>query len=589
MTDRDLDQLCVNTIRFLAADAVQQAKSGHPGLPMGAAPMAYVLWTALPAPPSGGSGVARSRPVRPVRRPRLDAPLRASPPHGLRPPARGDQAFPPVGLEDAGASGVRAHAGRRGDDGTARPRARQRRRHGHRRAPPRPAVQPARSYRRRPPHLRHLLRRRPHGGRRRGGRIARRPPRARQADLSSTTTTRSRSTGRRPCRSRRTCARRFEGYGWHVQAVPDGNDLDAIDKARSRRAGRDGAPVARRRADGDRLRRAEEGRDPRGPRRAARGCGAARRRSRRWAGRSSPPFLLPEAAVRRVPRGPYQRDAGRGRLASAARGLAPALSRTSRPQWDQAQARALTPGWDAGPPAVPGGHAGGDPGRERRRARGRVAPPAAARGRRRRPRAARPRRSSRPRDRSCAARPRGGTSTSACASTRWGRSPTASPITAGCASFCSDLLRLLRLHAAGGAARRAHRSCRSSTCGRTIRSVLGEDGPTHQPVEHLASLRAMPNLVVIRPADANETVVAWQRRARAAPRPDRAGAHAPEGARARPRDVRAGRRASSRRLRPRGRAGRSPRDRPDRHGLRGPAASWPRRPPSPRRGSAPAS
>jgi transketolase len=39
---------------------------------------------------------------------------------------------------------------------------------------------------------------------------------------------------------------------------------------------------------------------------------------------------------------------------------------------------------------------------------------------------------------------------------------------------------------------------------------LGEDGPTHQPVEQLASLRAMPNLHVIRPADANETVAAWQ-------------------------------------------------------------------------------
>ncbi len=39
---------------------------------------------------------------------------------------------------------------------------------------------------------------------------------------------------------------------------------------------------------------------------------------------------------------------------------------------------------------------------------------------------------------------------------------------------------------------------------------LGEDGPTHQPVEHLASLRAMPNLVLIRPADANETAVAWR-------------------------------------------------------------------------------
>ncbi|MBT0568043.1 transketolase [Williamsia sp. CHRR-6] len=39
---------------------------------------------------------------------------------------------------------------------------------------------------------------------------------------------------------------------------------------------------------------------------------------------------------------------------------------------------------------------------------------------------------------------------------------------------------------------------------------LGEDGPTHQPVEHLAALRAIPNLAVIRPADANETAFAWR-------------------------------------------------------------------------------
>jgi transketolase len=40
--------------------------------------------------------------------------------------------------------------------------------------------------------------------------------------------------------------------------------------------------------------------------------------------------------------------------------------------------------------------------------------------------------------------------------------------------------------------------------------ALGEDGPTHQPVEQLASLRAIPNLTVIRPGDANETAVAWK-------------------------------------------------------------------------------
>ena len=39
---------------------------------------------------------------------------------------------------------------------------------------------------------------------------------------------------------------------------------------------------------------------------------------------------------------------------------------------------------------------------------------------------------------------------------------------------------------------------------------VGEDGPTHQPIEQLASLRAIPGLVTIRPCDANETVEAWR-------------------------------------------------------------------------------
>jgi transketolase len=45
LLDMNLDDLCINTIRTLSVDMVQEANSGHPGLPLGAAPMAYVLWT----------------------------------------------------------------------------------------------------------------------------------------------------------------------------------------------------------------------------------------------------------------------------------------------------------------------------------------------------------------------------------------------------------------------------------------------------------------------------------------------------------------------------------------------------------------
>jgi len=44
-SDMNVDDLCINTVRMLSVDMVQEANSGHPGMPMGAAPMAYVLWT----------------------------------------------------------------------------------------------------------------------------------------------------------------------------------------------------------------------------------------------------------------------------------------------------------------------------------------------------------------------------------------------------------------------------------------------------------------------------------------------------------------------------------------------------------------
>ena len=57
---------------------------------------------------------------------------------------------------------------------------------------------------------------------------------------------------------------------------------------------------------------------------------------------------------------------------------------------------------------------------------------------------------------------------------------------------------------------------------------LGEDGPTHQPVEHLAALRAIPGLQVMRPADAIETAECWQIALEQQERPSDPRAHAPE-------------------------------------------------------------
>ena len=95
---------------------------------------------------------------------------------------------------------------------------------------------------------------------------------------------------------------------------------------------------------------------------------------------------------------------------------------------------------------------------------------------------------------------------------------------------------------------------------------LGEDGPTHQPIEHLSSLRAIPGLDVVRPADANETAVAWKTHPRAHRPPGGAGADPAERADARPGQD-AGRLA--RRLRARGRLRRPAEGAAARHRLGG--------------------
>jgi len=131
-----------NAIRALAMDAVETAKSGHPGLPMGRRRRGDRPVYPISAFRSRGPCLARSRPFRALRRPRLDADLcGAAPARGRGDHHRGDQAVPAAWIDHARASGTRPHAGHRDDDGTARSGARQCGRNGDRGGGARPAHQ----------------------------------------------------------------------------------------------------------------------------------------------------------------------------------------------------------------------------------------------------------------------------------------------------------------------------------------------------------------------------------------------------------------------------------------------------------------
>ena len=142
-----MDITCINTIRTLAMDAVQQANSGHPGTPMALAPVAYLLWQQLSPVRPRRSGLAQPRPLRAVLRARVDAALLHAPPRrrevgqrGLRDPGRArrlpgrHQEVPPARQQMPGPSGISAHVGRRDHHRPARPGSRQQRGHGDGRA-----------------------------------------------------------------------------------------------------------------------------------------------------------------------------------------------------------------------------------------------------------------------------------------------------------------------------------------------------------------------------------------------------------------------------------------------------------------------
>ena len=168
-----------NAVRFLAVDAIETSQSGHPGLPMGMADVATVLFSRFLKFDSGAPQLAGSRPLRAVGGPRLDAALCAAASHRRRCQPRRHQGVPAMGLEDAGPSGIRPHAGCRDHDRTAGAGDRDRCRHGARRAHGQCAAwrRPGRSL-----HLCDRRRRLPDGRHQPGGDLARRSSPARPAD-----------------------------------------------------------------------------------------------------------------------------------------------------------------------------------------------------------------------------------------------------------------------------------------------------------------------------------------------------------------------------------------------------------------------
>ena len=136
-----LDELCINTLRFLAVDMVQKANSGHPGLPMGSASMAYALWDRSLKFNPRDPLLARPGPLHSLGRTWMCALVCPASCHGLRLAAGGTQEVSPMGKPYAGPSGIRQDSWRRSHHRALGARTGQWRRHGHCRGGARGALQ----------------------------------------------------------------------------------------------------------------------------------------------------------------------------------------------------------------------------------------------------------------------------------------------------------------------------------------------------------------------------------------------------------------------------------------------------------------
>ena len=491
-------------------DAVQKANAGHPGTAMALAPVAYLIYRELLRANPTEPRLAGPRPLRALGGPCLHPPVRDPPSHGLQPLARGARAVPPVGVAHPRPSGALPDAGSRDHHRAARPGIRERRRHGDGRALPGAALQPAGPRGRRPPRVRDRLGRRSHGGRR-----LRRPPRSparsgSASSSSSTTTTASRSTAR----PRSPSTTRTRASASRPTAGTSSTSPTSTTSTRSRAA----LATPRREAERPSLIVVRSHIAYPAPARAGHGQGArlAARRGRGARDEGGCSASIP-TRTSSCPDGVYEHmslvregPGARGRVARALRGLARRVPR---------RCGGLGPAPGPGSPCP----AGWRRCRASIRPRSRSSPPALPARRSWRPfkrvHADDGRRRGRPRrvDPDRLRRRRGLLATFAGRNIPFGvREHAMGAIVNGLALhggivkpygstflIFSDYMR--------PAVRLSALMSLPVVWVWTHDSVgLGEDGPTHQPVEHYAALRAIPNLWVMRPADANETTIAWK-------------------------------------------------------------------------------
>ena len=504
MSDPTIDARAINTIRFLSADAVQQARSGHPGLPMGAAAMAYVVWTRhLRFDPTDPSWPNRDRFVLSAGHGSMllysllhlsgyDLPLgelKRFRQWGSRTPGHPEHGQTP---------GVETTTGPLGQgfgNGVGMALA---------------AEHLAATYNRPGfPLVNHFV----YGivsdgdlmegvaseaasfaGHQRLGRLI--------YLYDDNHVTIDGSTDLAFTEDR---AARFAAYGWHVQRVDDGNDLEAVDQA-LRAAREDPRPslIACRTHIGYGLPTKQDKASAHGEPAGEEELAGARK-NLGWPAEAR--FFIPEEA-----RPPFQASAERGREAHQAWEALLARYRQSFPeaagQFDRALAGELPKGLAAAVPAFPADAKG----MATRASSGKVLNALAA---------ALPEMIGGSADLSGSNQTTIKDATQFTADDRAGRNLHFGVREHGMGAILSGMALEGGLIPYGGTflifsdyMRPAIRL--ASLMGLRVIYVfthdsigLGEDGPTHQPIEQLAALRAIPNLTVIRPADANETREAW--------------------------------------------------------------------------------